>query len=84
MRQKDVARAIGVDDMTIVNWERGGRMPRRYDKIRRLCETLDRAYLDLVEKFGSRQSEDAIGFGATIRAARIKIGLTQETTARLA
>lgn len=41
MKQVDVARAIGVDEMTIVNWEKYETMPmRNQHKIQKLCTTL--------------------------------------------
>ncbi|MEW6034712.1 MAG: helix-turn-helix transcriptional regulator [Chloroflexota bacterium] len=41
MRQVDVARVIGVDEMTMVNWERRETTPLlRQMKIKRLCDFL--------------------------------------------
>ena len=41
LRQKDVARAIGVDEMTIVSWEKREAMPRRKrQKIEELSKVL--------------------------------------------
>ncbi|MBI5762140.1 MAG: helix-turn-helix transcriptional regulator [Planctomycetes bacterium] len=34
LRQADVAKQLGVDPMTIVNWERGRTKPRRKARIR--------------------------------------------------
>ena len=41
LKQTDVARAISVDEMTVVNWERYETIPlRNHDKIQKLCATL--------------------------------------------
>lgn len=41
LRQVDVAELVGVDEMTIVNWERYETMPiRNHGKMHNLCVTL--------------------------------------------
>ncbi len=83
-RQVDVAAAIGVDENTIVNWERATGLPTRYLKVQGLYVFLGLDYPSLVETFGLASTCDTQSFGATLRMARVKRGLTQERAARLA
>ena len=50
--QKDLEKEIGVNEMTIVNWEHYETMPkRRRFKLRGLCDFLGLDYVDLSERF---------------------------------
>ena len=52
LRQMDVARAIGVSEMTIANWERYPTVPMRHHrKVRRLCEFLGIAWAEMKRRF---------------------------------
>ena len=52
LRQVDVAKAIGVDEMTIVNWESYASVPMRgHANIRRLCQILSVAYQEVLTRF---------------------------------
>ena len=56
LKQVDVARAIGVDEMTIVNWERYDTLPKRKDKILRLCDCLGLNLQELIQRFEWQES----------------------------
>ena len=52
LKQTDVAKAINVDEMTIVNWERYDTIPlRNHDKIEKLCATLKLDYKSVALTF---------------------------------
>ncbi len=82
--QAELARATGMNEMTVVNWEKAERMPRRYAMVKRLCERLRLDYGNIAARFGLEPLDNAVGFGAALREARIKMGSTQEEAARLA
>ncbi|MEW6033338.1 MAG: helix-turn-helix transcriptional regulator [Chloroflexota bacterium] len=80
-----MAKAIGVDEMTVVNWEKLGGLPKRgYFKVKSLCELLGVDYGDLVARLCHPSVHDLRGFGARLRKARFMKGFTQEQAARLA
>jgi transcriptional regulator with XRE-family HTH domain len=84
LKQVEVSEAIGVDENTIVNWEKATGLPTRYSKVKELCEFLPLDYPRLVETFSLISKSDAESFGADLRSARLKKGLTLERAARLA
>jgi len=52
LRQKDVAAAIGVGEMTIVNWERYRTVRMRSQvRVRRLCERFGIDWAELTKRF---------------------------------
>lgn len=83
LRQVDVAKAADVDEITMGRWERASRLPRQYSKIQAVCEKLGLDYAALIERVAPARP-DQTGFGATLRNARGKKGLTQKQAARLA
>ena len=53
MRQKDLASAIGMNEMTIANWERYETIPlRNRDRIHRLCHVLALDYQSMLDFLG--------------------------------
>ena len=52
MRQKDLAKLVGVDEMTIVNWERYPTVPMRtHRKVESLCDLLPVEWSELKRRF---------------------------------
>ena len=41
---------IGVDERTVVNWERGRLLPARTQRLRPLCVVLELGYEDVVQR----------------------------------
>ncbi len=82
LRQVDVAQAIGVDPMTIVNWEQRDRLPRRFKKVQLACEALDLDFSEIVDRFYG--IEEQASAGLDLQKKRVKKGLTQEEAARAA
>ena len=75
-----MALSIGVDEMTIGNWERHKQLPRRFKRVRLAFEVLGVDFGEVIEEFYG--SEVETGFGLTLQEARITQGLTQEKAAR--
>ncbi len=65
-----MAKAISVDEMTIVNCERMGFLPKRgYRKVQAVGDFLGLEYADLVERVGP-SFHDSESFGASLNDIR--------------
>jgi hypothetical protein len=81
--QVDFAKAIPLDENTIVNWERANRLPRQHAKLKHLFGKLGLDYAGTVDRFGPSLFGQP-SFGVTLRWVRVRKGLTQARAARFA